>query len=260
MMQKQRQHSELGAVVVTGGGSGIGRAIAEQFAHAGEAVIIFDYNKAAAEQVASDLTVAGYRAAAFAGSVSDEADVSAAFDLADSYFNGVKTLINNAGVSGNCPTIELSLAEWQRNIDVNLTGVFLCAREAGRRLIKANRPGVIINMASMYGVVAAPNRIAYCSTKSGVVMMTKTLALEWASAGIRVNGIAPGYVHTALTQELIETGRLDAEALNHRTPLGRFGTPEEVADLAWFLASDQSRFITGQVVGVDGGWSANGYL
>ena len=145
-MQKQRQHSELGAVVVTGGGSGIGRAIAEQFAHAGEAVIIFDYNKAAAEQVASDLTVAGYRAAAFAGSVSDEADVSAAFDLADSYFNGVKTLINNAGVSGNCPTIELSLAEWQRNIDVNLTGVFLCAREAGRRLIKANRPGKIITL------------------------------------------------------------------------------------------------------------------
>ncbi|NVF15496.1 3-oxoacyl-ACP reductase FabG [Vreelandella maris] len=259
-MQEQSEHSANGAVVVTGGGSGIGRTIAERFAQAGEAVLIFDHNEAAAEQVTADLKAAGHRAVAFVGSVSNEDDVSAAFELAEASFDGVKTLINNAGISGNCPTIELSLGEWQRNIDVNLTGVFLCSREAGRRLIKSGKPGVIINMASMYGVVAAPNRISYCSTKSGVVMMTKTLALEWASAGIRVNGIAPGYVHTDLTHELIKTGRLDAEALNRRTPLGRFGTPEEVADLAWFLASDQSRFITGQVVGVDGGWSANGYL
>jgi NAD(P)-dependent dehydrogenase (short-subunit alcohol dehydrogenase family) len=249
-----------GAVIVTGGASGIGRAIAERFAAAGEPVLIFDYNGAAAEQTARELEAQGYRAAAFAGSVSEEADVAAAFDRADERFGGVRVLINNAGVSGNRPTVELSLAEWQRNVEINMTGVFLCAREAGRRLIAAGKPGVIINMASMYGVVAAPNRVAYCGTKAGVVMMTKTLALEWARNGIRVNGIAPGYVHTALTQELIETGRLDAEALNRRTPMGRFGTPEEVTDLAFFLASDQARFITGQTVGVDGGWSANGYL
>ena len=249
-----------GAVIVTGGASGIGLAIARRFAAAGEPVLIFDYNREAAEAVAKEFEGRGYQAAAFAGSVSDESDVADAFDLAEQRFGGIRVLINNAGVSGNRPSIELSLAEWQRNLDINMTGVFLCAREAGRRLIAAGKPGVIVNMASMYGVVAAPNRVAYCGTKAGVVMMTKTLAIEWARNGIRVNGIAPGYVHTALTQELIETGRLDAEALNRRTPMGRFGTPEEVADLAVFLASDQARFITGQTVGVDGGWSANGYL
>lgn len=261
MMKHQAKAAPAqGAVMVTGGGGGIGRAIALRFAAAGAPVVIFDYNRAAADAVVAELAAKGAPAAGYAGSVSDEADVAAAFALAGERFGGVRVLINNAGISCNRPTVELELAEWQRTLDVNLTGVFLCAREAARQLQGAGRQGVIVNLSSMYGVVAAPNRLGYCATKAGVVMMTKALAVEWAGSGIRVNGIAPGYVHSALTQELIDSGRLDAEALNRRTPQGRFGTSEEVADLAFFLASDQAAYITGQVVGVDGGWTANGYL
>jgi len=169
-------------------------------------------------------------------------------------------LVNNAGISCNRPTLELGLDEWRRTLDINLTGVFLCAREFARRVSASDTESVILNLCSMYGVVAAPNRLGYCATKSGVAMMTKSLAVEWAELNIRVNAIAPGYIRTALLEELIADGRVDAEALLGRTPQGRFGTVEEVADLAFFLASPETRFMTGQIVGLDGGWTANGYL
>lgn len=120
--------------------------------------------------------------------------------------------------------------------------------------------GVILNISSIYGVVAAPNRLAYCATKSAVAMMTKGLAIEWGEHGIRVNALAPGYVKTALVEQLVEAHRIDDRALAKRTPLGRLATTEEIADLAVFLASDKARYITGQVVGVDGGWTAYGYI
>ncbi|WP_087719393.1 SDR family NAD(P)-dependent oxidoreductase [Salinicola salarius] len=257
-MQEQSQRPANGAVVVTGGGSGIGRAIAERFAAADQPVLIFDRDGDAALSAVSTLTEAGGYAAASVGSVACEKDVTAAFAAAAKQFGGVRVLINNAGVSCNRPTFELSLDEWQHSLDVNLTGVFLCAREAARHM--RGSEGVILNMSSMYGVVAAPNRLGYCATKSAVAMMSKALAVEWATADIRVNAIAPGYIRTALLEELINDGRVDAEALTRRTPQGRFGSVQEVADLAYFLASDQARFITGQVIGLDGGWSANGYL
>ena len=116
------------------------------------------------------------------------------------------------------------------------------------------------NVASMYGVVAAPERLGYCVSKSGTVMMTKALAIEWAQLGIRVNAIAPGYVRTPFVEELVEQGRLDLAKLEKRTPMGRLITPEEVADAACFLISDSARAITGQIIGIDGGWTAYGYL
>ncbi|QPC42461.1 SDR family oxidoreductase [Kaustia mangrovi] len=243
-------------VLVTGGASGLGLAMAKAFAGQGCRVALLDLDREgldrALEALPSD-------ALGHCGSVADEADVGRTFEAMDEAFGGVDVAINNAGIAMNVPTLELTAKAWQKALDVNLTGVFHCSQAAARRMI-ANGSGVIVNLASMYGVVAAPERLAYCATKSGVAMMTKALAIEWADKGIRVNAVAPGYVRTALVEELVEADRLDETALNRRTPLGRLGTVEEVADLAVFLASDKARYITGQVVGVDGGWTAYGYV
>lgn len=255
------QHPAMrGAVVVTGGGKGIGATIARRFAEAGHPVLIFDRDEAAAASCADDIRSHGGVASTYVGSVTSEEDVAQAMRLAVERYAQLAVLVNNAGISCNRPTLELGLDEWRRTLDVNLTGVFLCAREFARRVSAGDTESVILNLCSMYGVVAAPNRLGYCATKSGVAMMTKSLAVEWAELNIRVNAIAPGYIRTALLEELIADGRVDAEALLGRTPQKRFGTVEEVADLAFFLASPETRFMTGQIVGLDGGWTANGYL
>jgi len=246
-------------VLVTGGAAGLGRAIAERFACGGHAVALLDRDAAAVETAAADLRALGVPALGIAGSVTDEAAVEAAVSAVAETFGRLDILINNAGISCNKPTLELGVDEWRRALDINLTGVFLCAQAAGRRMVAQGR-GTIVNMGSMYGTVAAPNRAGYCATKSAVDMLTRVLALEWAPHGLRVNAIAPGYVRTALLDELIDQGRVDADALIARTPARRFGRPEEVAELAFFLASDNAAFINGQVVGLDGGWTANGYL
>jgi NAD(P)-dependent dehydrogenase (short-subunit alcohol dehydrogenase family) len=142
---------------------------------------------------------------------------------------------------------------------VNLDGVFLTAQEAGRRMIPRGQ-GHIILTSSIYGVVAAPERLGYVVSKSGVSAMTKALAVEWAQYGIRVNAIAPGYVRTPFVEDLQARGRLDIAALEKRTPIGRLIETREVAEVAAFLASDASGPITGQIIGVDGGWTAYGYV
>jgi NAD(P)-dependent dehydrogenase (short-subunit alcohol dehydrogenase family) len=246
-------------VLITGAASGLGLAMAERFAAEHYSVVGLDLDGAAVHQAMERLAAAsGVRTLALAASVADEQAVEDAFSKAWAEAGPIHVVINNAGLSCNKPSLDLSLAEWQRAMDVNLTGVFLCARAAGRRM--QDHGGAIINMSSMYGVVAAPDRAAYCATKSGVAMLTRVLAIEWAAMGIRVNAIAPGYVRTQLLEDLIGQGRVDADALARRTPLGRLGTPAEIADMALFLASGNASFVTGQVVGVDGGWSAYGYI
>ena len=126
-------------------------------------------------------------------------------------------------------------------------------------MIRAGR-GVILNISSAYGIVAAPNRVAYCATKAAVAMMSKVLAIEWAEKGLRVNALAPGYVETNLVMDLVKQGKIDLQALARRTPQGRIAIPEEIARVAVFLASNASSHITGQVIAVDGGWTAYGYV
>jgi NAD(P)-dependent dehydrogenase (short-subunit alcohol dehydrogenase family) len=179
--------------------------------------------------------------------------------VAHARFGRIDVLLNNAGISMNRPTIDLSAADWRRAIDINLNGVFYCAQSAARRMLQQGA-GVILNTASMYGVVAAPERAAYCASKAAVVMLTKVMAVEWARAGLRVNALAPGYIHTALVDQLTQAGRMDLDALIRRTPAGRLGQPHEIATLALFLASDGASFINGQAIVADGGWSSYSYI
>ncbi len=248
-------------VFITGAASGLGRAMAHAFAASGARLVLFDMDAAGLVAVRGELESAnsGLEVRCRQGRVNDEAAVDQAFDETHAAWGGVDVLLNNAGISTNCPTLELSGEQWRKAIDVNLNGVFYCARAAGR-IMTARGRGVIINTASMYGVVAAPNRVAYCASKAAVAMLTKSLAVEWGPMGVRVNAIAPGYVRTALVDDLVARGRMDLDALTRRTPLRRLGTPQEIAALVLFLASDNAAFINGHVAVADGGWSAYGYI
>lgn len=240
--------------LVTGGASGIGLAVCRALRAEGAALVLLD-----PDPKAQDVAAALGETVVVQGSVAVRADVAAACDSALSRFGRLDIALANAGVSQNQPTLDVTDADWQRVMDVNVTGVFLTAQEAARRMLPQGR-GVILLMASMYGVVAAPERVGYCVSKAGVAMMAKTLAVEWAAQGVRVNAIAPGYVRTPFLEDLAARGRVDLERLRQRTPMGRLVTVEEVADAAVFLASDQASAITGHVLGVDGGWAAYGYL
>ena len=241
-------------VLITGGASGIGLELTRTFVARGARVLVMDWDPKAREAVRDlgNVVVAS-------GSVTEPADVKAAFDLAESSFGPVDVVFANAGISQNCPTLDLDLEGWRRVMSVNLDGVFLTIQEAGRRMIPRGQ-GRIILTSSIYGVVAAPERLGYVVSKSGVSAMTKALAVEWAQHGIRVNAIAPGYVRTPFVEDLQARGRLDIGALEKRTPIGRLIETHEVAEVAAFLASDASGPMTGQVVGVDGGWTAYGYV
>ena len=245
--------------VVTGAGGGIGRATAIALAEAGAHVAVFDVRRDAAEETCSLIEGKGGRALPLVGSVADSASVKRCFVEHDERCGGVDILVNNAGVSGNRPALDLSDEEWHRTVSINLDGVFFCCREAGRRMRDAGG-GSIVNIGSIYALVAAPNRLQYCATKAAVEMLTRTLAIEWASFGIRVNGIAPGYVATPLLQELALAGKVNLEAIKRRTPQGRLGLVEEIADAILYLCEPRSGYVTGQMLAVDGGWSAYGYI
>jgi NAD(P)-dependent dehydrogenase (short-subunit alcohol dehydrogenase family) len=247
------------AVVITGGAKGIGLACARAFAREGACIALLDRDEDGVRAACEALTGAGARALPLPASVTDADAVEAAMACAERAYGRIDVLVNNAGVSANGPTLEVSAAAWQRAVDINLSGVFHCAQAAGRRMM-AQGAGAIVNMASMYGLVAAPDRAAYCATKGAVVMLTESLAVEWGPHGIRVNALAPGYIDTDLLRDLARAGRLEIPRLVGRTPLRRLGSAQEIADLAVFLASRQAGFITGHTLVADGGWSRYAYL
>lgn len=248
-------------VCITGAATGIGLAMAHAFAAAGAHLALLDMDGPALLTACDRLThdFPDVQLMSASTSVQDEPQVAQAFEAIRARWMRLDVLVNNAGLSMNAPTLELSGADWRKAIDVNLNGTFYCARAAGRIMVPLGQ-GVILNLASMYGVVAAPERAAYCASKGAVVMLTKSLAAEWGPLGLRVNAIAPGYVRTQLVDELVQRKRLDLQALQRRTPSGRLGTPEEIAALGLFLASDHAAFINGHIAVADGGWTANGYI
>jgi len=243
---------------VTGGADGLGYAMAERFAREGAKLFLFDIDKAGLARAAESLRAAGAEVATAGGDVAATADVEAAFAAMDSALGSVDILVNNAGISVPCPTLELSDEAWDRMVAVNMRGVFLCARAAGRRMV-ARKSGAILNITSIYGIVAAPARLPYVATKHAVSGMTKCLADEWARDGVRVNAIGPGYTETRMTRLNREAGRFDAAQIENRTPLGRLGRPADIAEMALFLCSPAAAYVTGQVIAVDGGWTAYGY-
>jgi len=250
----------LGKVaIVTGAGRGIGRAIALAFAKEGADVVIVDVDLSSAEKVAGEVKSLGPNALALKVDVANKNKVDQMIKTVVNNFGKIDILVNNAGISMVRPSIELSEEDWNRCLAINLTGVFLCCQAAGKVMIKQGE-GRIINISSIAGLGALPQRLAYCVSKAGVIMLTKVLSIEWAQYNVNVNAIAPGHTKTEMIRDLIRRGLLDEEKIKQRTPRGRLAEPEEIADAAVFLASDESKHITGCVLPVDGGFSAVGWL
>lgn len=244
----------------TGAASGIGLAMARAFASHGAKLMLLDLDAAGLNRVREELqaTHPALQVETYVASITDPAAVDQAMQKTVDVFGRVDVLLNNAGISMNKPSLEVTPEEWRRTIDIDLSGIFFCCQSAARRMI-GNGGGVILATASMWGLASSARRAAYCAAKAGVVSLCKSLAVEWAEHAIRVNAICPGYIQTALVSDLVNRGVLDERALRARTPLGRLGTPEEVAQTALYLASDLAAYVTGHAMVLDGGWTANGY-
>lgn len=249
--------------LVTGASRGIGKAIALSFAKEGADVIVNDIaNLQAAEDVVSEIKNLGQTALVVRADVSAKREVEGMVEQVLDEFGRIDILVNNAGVVTVKPVEEVTEDEWDRDIGVNLKGVFLCSQVVGKSMIKQRR-GNIINIASMVAERVLPGHVAYCAAKAGVIALTKVLAIEWAKYNVRVNAIAPGFIKTELVAQLVEKGlrsREEMEMIERRTPLKRWGTPQEVSNIAVFLASEDSAFVTGETVFVDGGWLSYGYV
>ena len=245
--------------IITGASKGIGKGIAVRYAQEGAAVVLASRAMDLLTPIASQINQEGGKALAWEVDVTRFESVATMVEKSVEQFGRLDIMFNNAGISMAHPSEELSTQDWQRALDTDLSGVFYGCQCAARKMIPQGG-GCIINITSVYGIVAAPGRAAYCASKAACNMLTKVLAIEWAKKNIRVNAIAPGYIRTELVQGVIDKGMLPLEAIEKRTPLGRIGEVEELLGLSVYLASDESGFMTGSVVNIDGGWEAYGYI
>lgn len=247
--------------IVTGGGSGIGRATALLFASEGATIIVADTDEKTGKETVQLIISANGNAEFVTCDVSQSPDVRKLTDTAVNKFEKIDILFNNAGIAGQHPVTEISEADWDRVLAVNLRGVFLCSKYAIPHMVK-NGGGVIVNTASAVGLVGSAGQASYCASKGGVVLLTKAMALDYAKDNIRVNCICPGVVRTPLVERFLsgfkgeERAKME-EMFRSVSPLNRYSQPEEIARGVLYLASDDASFVTGIALPIDGGWTAH---
>lgn len=238
---------------VTGAGQGIGKAIALTFANEGSCVVVNDIDLDKATAVAEEISASGGKALPLRADVSQSKEVSSMVAETIRSFGRIDVLVNNAGIQTVSPFLDLSEEAWQRVIDVNLKGTFLCSQMVAREMVKY-RKGKIINISSIHQTTPRYNKAHYDASKAGIMMLTKDMALELSTYRINVNCIAPGAIATPMNKDILDSPERMAE-MNSKIPWGRMGQPEEVAKAALFLASDETDYITGATICIDGGSS-----
>jgi len=242
--------------LITGASSGIGKATAQRFAAEGASVCVNYYSdkeKADADAVCAEIDGTGKRAFSHRADVGDEPQVIAMVAAVVERFGGIDVLVNNAGIEKQVPTLEMPLDLWEAVLRTNLTGAFLCLREAGKHMA-AQKSGVVVNMSSVHEFIPWPGFAHYCASKGGMKLLTQTVAREWAPLGIRCVNVAPGAIATPINDFVLNDPEAK-HAVEEEIPLGRFGQPEEIAGVVAWVASDQGGYVTGTTLVVDGGMS-----
>ena len=248
--------SDEPVAIVTGAARGIGRQVTLTLAERGCTVAANDLEPP--EGTLEELKAIGAEALSLPGDVSDEASVRAMVEAVIDEFGRVDVLVNNAGISAIVPAEETTLTDWERTLAVNLTGPFLMCREFGRIMLERGS-GSIVNVSSVAGLLGVSDRAAYNASKHGLIGLTRTLAAEWGGRGVRVNAVCPGWVKTEMDAEDQAGGGYTGADIEGRVPMGRFATPEDIANAVAFLADlEASAFVNGHTLSVDGGWFADG--
>ena len=245
--------------IVTGGGRGLGKAIALAYAEEGTDLVLVGRGQEELDRAAEEIQALGRKALAISADVTQIDQVKSMVQATLSEFGKIDILMNAAGQRAVFPTTELTFEDWQRVLNVNLTGSFVCSQVVGKEMIERGY-GKIIMMGSMQAHSGAPERAAYIASKTGLVGLTRALGVEWAKYGVNVNILSPGYFRTDIIEHQIKIGQLNLEAIEKRTPAGRIGAMKDLTGPAIFLASAESDFMCAQALIIDGGWMAYGFL
>lgn len=245
-------------VIVTGSSQGIGQGIAERFADEGANVVINSRSQERADDVAAGIEDDGGTAVGIEADVTDEDEMMALVDAAVERFGRLDVMVNNAGVTTLDRAESFDVEAWREVVDVDLVGTFIGCKVAGKQFIEQGDGGAILNMSSLMGGRGLQMRSPYCASKAGVNNLTQTLAVEWAEHDVHVNALAPGFIWTEITEQTQGSAGYTNDDIRDRTPLGRFGSVEEMAECALFLVG-RNNFVTGEVLYADGGWQAYGW-